>query len=122
MQNRAFGPSWQPCIGFSDYNASTTVRAAATLPAGYRITACAATADQAAFVMSAARRAPADETQETLRTSAFPSVHIKVLPVCQLLACSLHGLGSVACLPILLAPVKEGQSRPPEWARRPFAL
>ncbi|KAK2076960.1 Casein kinase 1-like protein hd16 [Prototheca wickerhamii] len=45
---------------------------------GYRITAAAATADQAAFVLSIAKRRPTDETQETLRTSAFPSTHVKV--------------------------------------------
>ncbi|KAH9665744.1 protein kinase domain-containing protein [Citrus sinensis] len=45
---------------------------------GYRITATAATWDQAAFVLSVPRRKPADETQETLRTSAFPSAHVKV--------------------------------------------
>ncbi|KAK9861022.1 hypothetical protein WJX84_005532 [Apatococcus fuscideae] len=45
--------------------------------AGYRITACAATPDQAAFVLSVPRRRPMDETQETLRTSAFPSTHVK---------------------------------------------
>ncbi|KAI5651244.1 hypothetical protein M9H77_37249 [Catharanthus roseus] len=44
---------------------------------GYRITATAATWDQAAFVLSVPRRRPTDETQETLRTSAFPSVHVK---------------------------------------------
>ncbi|XVE88824.1 hypothetical protein DITRI_Ditri19aG0099500 [Diplodiscus trichospermus] len=44
---------------------------------GYRITATAATWDQAAFVLSVPRRRPADETQETLRTSAFPSTHVK---------------------------------------------
>ncbi|EIE25099.1 MUT9-related serine/threonine protein kinase [Coccomyxa subellipsoidea C-169] len=44
---------------------------------GYRITACAATPDQAAFVLSVPRRRPVDETQETLRTSAFPSTHVK---------------------------------------------
>eukprot|EP00245_Coleochaete_scutata_P006001 TRINITY_DN20102_c0_g1_i1.p1 TRINITY_DN20102_c0_g1~~TRINITY_DN20102_c0_g1_i1.p1 ORF type:complete len:771 (-),score=179.79 TRINITY_DN20102_c0_g1_i1:959-3271(-) len=44
---------------------------------GYRITATAATWDQAAFVLSVPRRRPADETQETLRTSAFPSSHVK---------------------------------------------
>lgn len=44
---------------------------------GYRITACAATADQAAFVLSILRKSPNDETQETLRTTAFPSQHIK---------------------------------------------
>ena len=45
--------------------------------AGFRITACAATPDQAAFVLSVPRRRPTDETQETLRTSAFPSAHVK---------------------------------------------
>ncbi|KAM3199696.1 casein kinase 1-like protein HD16 [Capsicum annuum] len=45
--------------------------------AGYRITSTAATLDQAAFVLSVPRRKPADETQETLRTSAFPSTHVK---------------------------------------------
>ncbi|KAG0558288.1 hypothetical protein KC19_10G016300 [Ceratodon purpureus] len=44
---------------------------------GYRITSTAATWDQAAFVLSVPRRKPADETQETLRTSAFPSTHVK---------------------------------------------
>lgn len=45
---------------------------------GYRITATAATWDQAALVLSIPRRRPTDETQETLRTSAFPSQHVKV--------------------------------------------
>lgn len=45
---------------------------------GFRITATAATWDQAAFVLSVPRRKPMDETQETLRTSAFPSQHVKV--------------------------------------------
>ena len=49
----------------------------AVLHAGFRITACAATPDQAAFVLSVPRRRPMDETQETLRTSAFPSTHVK---------------------------------------------
>ncbi|GLU14440.1 hypothetical protein SLE2022_310100 [Rubroshorea leprosula] len=44
---------------------------------GYRITATAATPDQAALILSVPRRKPVDETQETLRTSAFPSVHVK---------------------------------------------
>merc|ERR1719324_307201 len=39
---------------------------------GFRITSCAATPDQSAFVLSLPRRRPMDETQETLRTSAFP--------------------------------------------------
>jgi hypothetical protein len=45
--------------------------------AGYRITSCAATPDQAAFILSMPHRRPGDETQETLRTSAFPSTHVK---------------------------------------------
>lgn len=45
---------------------------------GYRITSTAATWDQTALVLSVPRRKPADETQETLRTSAFPSTHVKV--------------------------------------------
>ncbi|XP_022951524.1 casein kinase 1-like protein HD16 isoform X2 [Cucurbita moschata] len=44
---------------------------------GYRITSTAATLDQAALVLSVPRRKPTDETQETLRTSAFPSTHVK---------------------------------------------
>ncbi|KAK4745537.1 hypothetical protein SAY87_011849 [Trapa incisa] len=44
---------------------------------GYRITSTAATLDQAAFVLSIPRRKPIDETQETLRTSTFPSTHVK---------------------------------------------
>ncbi|KAJ4954034.1 hypothetical protein NE237_030866 [Protea cynaroides] len=44
---------------------------------GYRITATAATWDQTALVLSVPKRKPADETQETLRTSAFPSTHVK---------------------------------------------
>ncbi|XP_057735158.1 casein kinase 1-like protein HD16 [Arachis stenosperma] len=44
---------------------------------GYRITSTAATWDQAAFVLSVPRKKPVDETQETLRTSAFPSTHVK---------------------------------------------
>jgi hypothetical protein len=45
---------------------------------GYRITSMAATADQAAFILSIPKRKLVDETQETLRTSAFPSTHVKV--------------------------------------------
>ncbi|KAI6673558.1 hypothetical protein NL676_001464 [Syzygium grande] len=44
---------------------------------GYRITSMAATADQAAFILSIPKRKVMDETQETLRTSAFPSTHVK---------------------------------------------
>ncbi|RYR54006.1 hypothetical protein Ahy_A06g029262 [Arachis hypogaea] len=44
---------------------------------GYRITSMAATADQAAFILSIPKRKLLDETQETLRTSAFPSTHVK---------------------------------------------
>ena len=46
---------------------------------GYRITSMAATADQSAFILSVPRRKMTDETQETLRTSAFPSTHVKVI-------------------------------------------
>ncbi|KAL8499183.1 hypothetical protein ACS0TY_022237 [Phlomoides rotata] len=45
--------------------------------AGFRITSTAATFDQTALVLSIPRRRPSDETQETLRTSAFPSTHVK---------------------------------------------
>ena len=45
---------------------------------GYRITSMAATADQAAFILSIPKRKLNDETQETLRTTAFPSTHVKV--------------------------------------------
>lgn len=44
---------------------------------GYRITSTAATWDQAALILSVPRRKPGDETQETLRTSQFPSTHVK---------------------------------------------
>uniref|UniRef100_A0A7N0ZXA8 non-specific serine/threonine protein kinase n=1 Tax=Kalanchoe fedtschenkoi TaxID=63787 RepID=A0A7N0ZXA8_KALFE len=44
---------------------------------GYRITAVAATGDQAAFILSVPKKRPSDETQETLRTSGFPSSHAK---------------------------------------------
>ncbi|RDX65587.1 Casein kinase 1-like protein HD16, partial [Mucuna pruriens] len=44
---------------------------------GYRITATAATLDQSALILSIPRRRPSDETQETLRTSQFPSTHVK---------------------------------------------
>lgn len=46
--------------------------------AGYRITSTAATHDQSALILSIPRRKPGDETQETLRTSQFPSTHVKV--------------------------------------------
>jgi serine/threonine protein kinase len=45
---------------------------------GYRITSAAATSDQAAFILSATKRKlPPEVTQETLRTSAFPTTHVK---------------------------------------------
>ena len=46
---------------------------------GYRITSMAATTEQAAFILSIPKRKLLDETQETLRTSAFPSTHVKVI-------------------------------------------
>ena len=45
--------------------------------AGYRITSSGATLDQSAFVLSIPRQVGLDETQETLRTSTFPSEHVK---------------------------------------------
>lgn len=44
---------------------------------GYRITSTAATADQAAFILSVPKRKMPDVAQETLRTSAFPATHVK---------------------------------------------
>ncbi|AET01488.2 putative protein kinase CK1-CK1-Pl family [Medicago truncatula] len=44
---------------------------------GYRITSTAATWDQAAFVLSIPENKLQDETQETLRTTTFPSTHVK---------------------------------------------
>ncbi|KAJ6694639.1 CASEIN KINASE-RELATED [Salix koriyanagi] len=44
---------------------------------GFRITSTAATFDQAALILSVPKRKPGDETQETLRTSQFPSTHVK---------------------------------------------
>ncbi|XP_039031632.1 casein kinase 1-like protein HD16 [Hibiscus syriacus] len=44
---------------------------------GYRITSAAATEDQAAFILSASKRKSQDIMQETLRTSAFPSINVK---------------------------------------------
>ncbi|GJM95018.1 hypothetical protein PR202_ga11710 [Eleusine coracana subsp. coracana] len=44
---------------------------------GYRITAMAGTVDQSALILSKPRRRPRDETQETLRTTQFPSQHVK---------------------------------------------
>nr|GMD61828.1 casein kinase 1-like protein HD16 [Ipomoea batatas] len=44
---------------------------------GFRITSTAATWDQAALILSVPKRRPGDETQETLRTSQFPSTHVK---------------------------------------------
>ena len=51
--------------------------------AGYRITCCAATEDQSAFILSIPRRPPVDEVQETLRTSSFPCHHVKVRAACK---------------------------------------
>ncbi|KAL6568192.1 Casein kinase 1-like protein hd16 [Orobanche hederae] len=62
---------------------------------GYRITAIAATNDQAAFVLSVPRRKPVDETQETLRTAAFPSTHVKfILSVSK----KTRDIGKVKCV------------------------
>ncbi|KAM3260987.1 hypothetical protein ACQJBY_051938 [Aegilops geniculata] len=45
--------------------------------AGYRITSCAATPDQAAFIMSRAKKPKRKPMDETLLTSAFPCKAIK---------------------------------------------
>uniref|UniRef100_A0A803MLT9 non-specific serine/threonine protein kinase n=1 Tax=Chenopodium quinoa TaxID=63459 RepID=A0A803MLT9_CHEQI len=44
---------------------------------GYRITAAAGTPDQSAFALSIPRKIRRDQSQETLRTSTFPSTHVK---------------------------------------------
>lgn len=44
---------------------------------GYRITCVGSTHEQSAFILSQMRRPVSDETQETLRTSGFPTTHIK---------------------------------------------
>ena len=47
---------------------------------------------KAALVLSIPRRSPPDETQETLRTSMFPSTHVKVASfLCRHLLCALPG-------------------------------
>lgn len=43
----------------------------------YRITYVAATHDQCALILSRSRKPPDDETQETLRTTSFPTTHVK---------------------------------------------
>ncbi|GJZ79459.1 cytochrome P450 reductase [Tanacetum coccineum] len=45
-----------------------------------------ATPNQAAFILSIPRRKMIDETQETLRTSAFPSTHVKASDIWKLLS------------------------------------
>ncbi|CAI0389935.1 unnamed protein product [Linum tenue] len=60
---------------------------------GYRITAAAATADQAAFILSTPKKKTPEVAQETLRTSAFPSTHVKYLE-------AAGWLGEAACLPM----------------------
>ena len=57
---------------------------------GYRITSTAATWDQDALILSVPRRKPTDETQETLRTSQFPSTHVKVKTWWELLISYVH--------------------------------
>lgn len=44
---------------------------------GFRVTAAAATSEQSAFILTKLKKPPADETQETLRTSTFPTQHVK---------------------------------------------
>ncbi|MBA0716661.1 hypothetical protein Golax_015473 [Gossypium laxum] len=61
---------------------------------GYRITSMAATVDQAAFILSIPKRKTTDDTQETLRTTAFPSTHVKV---------GKMGKKSIHCIDLLWA-------------------
>ncbi|KAG5031136.1 hypothetical protein JHK85_015118 [Glycine max] len=81
---------------------------------GYRITSTAATWDQAAFVLSVPRRKPADETQETLRTSAFPSTHVKVVGMVHLtsvaVATCLVWL-VLAIIMLLEQPIRHGNQK-----------
>ncbi|MEW5314517.1 MAG: hypothetical protein WDW38_006009 [Sanguina aurantia] len=44
---------------------------------GFRITCSGSTHEQSAFILSTMKKPPPDETQETLRTSNFPTQHIK---------------------------------------------
>ncbi|GKA21031.1 hypothetical protein Tco_0701020 [Tanacetum coccineum] len=53
---------------------------------GYRITSMAATPVQATFILSIPRRKMMDKSQETLRTSTFPSTHVKALDIWKLLS------------------------------------
>jgi hypothetical protein len=73
-------PAWLQCVELDFQYPSEGIHR--RWDAGYRITSCAATPDQAAFVLSVPKRRPMDETQETLRTSAFPSTHVKVRGIC----------------------------------------
>lgn len=43
----------------------------------YRITSVAATHEQTAFILSRMRKSSPDDTQETLRTTGFPTDHVK---------------------------------------------
>jgi len=69
----------------------------------YRITSMAATNDQAAFILSIPKRKLLDETQETLRTSAFPSTHVKVY---------LHLLSSIICWDLCILSILDGVWKP----------
>lgn len=81
---------------------------------GYRITSTAATWDQAAFVLSIPKRKPPDETQETLRTSAFPSQHVKVTSLASVTRtiCNLStSVMSIDCIVCLFACLQD------KWAK-----
>ena len=83
---------------------------------GYRITAMGATMDQSALILSKPRRRPKDETQETLRTTQFPSQHVKVGHELRYLTCfSLIILFFLTCSFGCLLPGEVGQEPLPCW-------
>ena len=65
------------CCSLALAHAAGHRRKAGALMQAALLTGSMSTPLQAAFVLSVPRRRPVDETQETLRTSAFPSTHVK---------------------------------------------
>ncbi|KAJ4846400.1 Casein kinase 1-like protein hd16 [Turnera subulata] len=72
---------------------------------GYRITSTAATTDQAAFILSVPKKRSEDVAQETLRTSAFPSTHVKTSLVSLFLKRSILYL--MVCAAVATAGMKD---------------
>ena len=87
---------------------------------GYRITSIAATPDQAAFILSIPKRKPMDETQETLRTSAFPSTHVKVgIWYCIHYSCSLFSNRFSSALFLSIYQSDTGQKKSGKMGEEP---